>query len=401
MDIGSSLGARVHRQDLFIYWAMGVAAGQSFIAIMMGVDTPLAMMKLGASPVILGISYSAWAIGRAGTGMLAGYLFDQYGGKRGILVSFGMLAMVAWGYGMLLGPEAMVGLRFCQGAAAGIYWTSMLAMVGHNVQPVHRVRRLAVFNGAVALGGIAGGLIGGWLVSQGGFHAPFTLAFAMALGILVMVWWTFPQSVSIRRSKQRAHRVQGSGVMTTSVLGGLSQVPSLLSNAAAPLELARFGLGATVFGMESAALVFGNLLGQILIFRKPALIVKKSGTSLLYGVGIVAILGISYAPDGWVLVAMLALLGSMVSIYSVVWTAAIQARVVDGETGRATGSLRMTGDAMSAASFPLVGWVEQEPGLSGVALVALLGGSLVYAWRHHDAIFRVRPSPLKNLRSIK
>ena len=104
MDIGSASGVRVQRQDLFIYWAMGVAAGQSFIAIMMGVDTPLAMMKLGASPVVLGIAYSAWAIGRAGTGMLAGYLFDQYGGKRGILVSFGMLAMVAWGYGMLLGP---------------------------------------------------------------------------------------------------------------------------------------------------------------------------------------------------------------------------------------------------------------------------------------------------------
>ena len=126
---------KVRRADALITRAMGVAAAQAFIAIMMGVDTPLAMMKMGATAVILGVSYSAWALGRAGTGLVAGYLFDQSGGKTGLLLSFGMLALVAGGYGLLAGSWVMVLLRLLQGASAGIYWTSMLAIIGHNVHP--------------------------------------------------------------------------------------------------------------------------------------------------------------------------------------------------------------------------------------------------------------------------
>ena len=142
--------------------------------------------------------------------------------------------------------------------------------------------------------------------------------------------------------------------------------------------------------MESAALVFGNLLGQGVIFRKPALISRKSGIFFLYVLGICAILGISYAPSGWILVGMLALLGSLVSLYGVLWTAAVQARAARGDTGKATGTLRTTGDTMSAASYPLIGWAEHEPGTSGMALVILLGGSLGYIWRHYASVFTVR-----------
>ncbi len=299
-----------------------------------------------------------------------------------------MLGLVAWGYSLLAGPWVMGMLRLFQGAAAGIYWTSMLAIIGHNVQTAHRVRRLAIFNGTVALGGMAGGVVGGWLVSTEGFAIPFKLGGMLAVGLFTVVALFFPKDGHSEIKTSRPHREFSSEIGTMSVLGGLSQVPSFLSNAAAPLELMRFGLGAGIFGIESAALVFGSLLGQGVIFRKPTLIFRKSGTFFLYTLGIFAVLGISYAPSGWILVAMLALLGSLVSIYGVLWTAVIQTRAGKNDTGKVTGMLRTTGDTMSAASYPLIGWAEHEPGASGLLLVVLLGGSLGYIWRHYAAIFR-------------
>lgn len=388
MELGGNI--KICRTGALITLIMGVAAGQSFIAIMMGVDTPLAILKMGASAMMLGLTYSAWALGRAGTGLVAGYLFDQSGGKRGLLLSFGMLGLVAWGYSLLAGPWIMAILRLFQGASAGIYWTSVLAIIGHNVPPAHRVRRLAVFNGAVALGGMAGGMAGGWLVSTEGFAVPFQLGGIVAVGLFAVVALFLPGDRRSQRINLSLPVQLSPKIAAMSILGGLSQVPSFLSNAAAPLELMRFGMGAGIFGIENAALVFGNLLGQGVIFRKPALVFRKSGTLFLYALGICAVLGISYAPSGWILVGMLALLGSLISIYGVLWTAAIQARAATKDTGKVTGALRTTGDTMSAASYPLIGWAEHDPGITGLMLVALLGGTLGYIWRHYAALFDAR-----------
>lgn len=362
-----------------------IAAGQAFIAVMMGVDTPLAIVKMGATPFVLGVAYSAWAIGRASTGLVAGYLFDRGSGKQGLLLSFGLLSAVALGYSMLLGPWMMVLLRLFQGASAGIYWTSILSLVGHNVPPIERVRRFAIFNGCVAIGGMAGGISGGWLVSTQGFQLPFWVGGVMALGMVALVA-IFLINVRVpHRAKPNlfGHTVDVSEVWPISILGGVSQIPSFLSNAALPLELIRYGLGASALGIENAALVLGNLLGQWVIFHHPGFIYRKASILGLYGVGIIAILGTSDAPNGWTMMVFLALLGTMVNLYSVVWTATIQTQGSDTDTGRATGILRTTGDTMSAASYPLIGWAEHEPGATGIVLASLLGGGMVYYWRRH------------------
>ncbi len=362
-----------------------IGAGQAFIALMMGVDTPLAIVKMGASPMVLGIAYSAWAIGRAGTGLFAGYLFDRDGGKTGLLMSFGLLALVSFGYGLLIGPWDMVFLRLLQGASAGIYWTSMLALVGHNVPPANRVRRLAIFNGSVAIGGMGGGVIGGWMVSAHGFQMPFWLGtlIALALGILVALLVPCRHTASNGATRHFDHPQRMFGIWSVSIVGGLSQVPSFLSNAALPLELIRYHLGASALGIENAALVLGNLVGQIVIFRHPDVIYRRNYILGLYGIGIVTVLGTTDAPSGWIMMAFLALLGSMVNLYSVVWTATVQKHGSESDTGRATGILRTTGDAMSAASYPLIGWAQTEPIPTGLVLAGLLGGGMLYVWRRY------------------
>ncbi len=360
-----------------------IAAGQSFVALMIGVDTPLAIVNSGAGPMVLGIAYSTWAIGRAGTGLLAGYWFDRRGPKTGLLVSFGVLAAVSFGYGLLLGPWSMVGLRLLQGASAGVYWTSMLALVGYNVPSGHRVRRLAVFNGCVAVGGMGGAVIGGWMVAREGFRMPFWTGslIALALGGLVLLF--LPQTLtSTPRSIHPAQSPPGlSAIWPLSVVGGLSQVPSFLSNAALPLELLRYHLGATALGIENAVLVLGNLMGQWTIFRHPQIILGKLSIMVLYGMGILAVLGTTDAVSGWNMMMCLAVIGTMVNLYSVVWTAAVQQREKSNDTGRATGILRATSDTMSAASYPLIGWAEVDPVMTGVVLAGFLGSGMFYVWR--------------------
>ena len=366
-----------------------IGAGQAFIALMMGVDTPLAIVKMGASPVVLGVAYSAWAIGRAGTGLLAGYLFDRGGGKTGLLLSFGLLALVSFGYGLLIGPWDMVCLRLLQGASAGIYWTSMLALVGYNVPLVNRVQRFAIFNGSVAMGGMGGGLIGGWMVSTLGFQMPFWLGtvMALALGILIALFVPYRHMASRGAARRFDHPQRMLGLWSVSVVGGLSQVPSFLSNAALPLELIRYHLGASALGVENAALVLGNLVGQIVIFRHPDIIYRRNYILGLYGIGIITVLGTTEAPSGWSMMAFLALLGSMVNLYSVVWTATVQNYGPESDTGRATGILRTTGDAMSAASYPLIGWTQTEPIPTGLVLAGILGGGMLYVWRRYSDSF--------------
>lgn len=354
-----------------------IAMCQSFIALLMGVDTPLAIVKMGANPVVLGLAYSAWAIGRAGTGIVAGYWFDKGGAKAGLLVSFSLLAAVAFGYGLLWGPWSMVVLRLLQGASAGIYWTSALALTGYHIPPTRRARRMALFNACVAIGGMGGSLAGGWMVATEGFRPPFWVAtiLAMMTGGAVIV--LLP----------RWHRISADPILVSrrtpklwpiSIVGGLSQLPSFLSNAALPLELLRFHLGARALGTENAILVLGNLIGQWSIFRHPTAIYRRLPIMALYGLGIVGVLGTIQASRGWIMMGFLAIVGTMVNLYSVVWTAAVQQQDNANETGRATGILRTTSDTMSAASYPLIGWAWEDPAMTGIVTAGILAVGMCY-----------------------
>ncbi len=354
-----------------------IAAFQSFIALFMGVDTPLAIVKMGASPTILGLAYSAWAIGRAGTGILAGYWFDRHGAKASLLLSFILLAIVAFGYGLLWGPWSMVVLRLLQGASAGIYWTSALALIGYQVSPKNRARRMALFNACVAVGGMAGGLAGGWMVASWGFRLPFWVASILGLMTAVLVKVSVPGR-HVAPVKVAPSPVPAQNLWPLSIVGGLSQLPSFLSNAALPLELLRFHLGAWALGLENAGLVLGNLIGQWSIFRYPTVIYRRIPVMFLYFLGIIAALGTVRASNGWEMMAFLAVVGTMVNLYAVVWTAAVQQRDRANDTGRATGILRTTGDAMSAASYPLIGWVEADAAATGIAAAGVLILGLCY-----------------------
>ncbi len=374
--------------------------GQAFIAVMMGVDTPLAIMQMDATPFVLGAAYSAWALGRAGSGFLAGTVFDRRGAKGGLLLSFGLLAVVASGYSLLLGPWVMVFLRLLQGMSAGIYWTSILSLVGQRVSPTRRVQRLATFNIAVALGGIGGGVVGGWLVAGVGYRVPFWIAVLLALTLAVVTALVVHNAPNpVRTSPLPRRFVMTAGIGAISVFGGLSQLPSVLSNAALPLELLRYGRGASALGIENAALVFGNLVGQWGMYRYPQLAQRKTALIALYGIGILAVAGTAVASNSWLLMAALVLVGTMVNLYSIIWTAAIQRQSGAQDVGRATGLLRSTGDAMSAASYPLVGVAAHDPGETGLALTLVLAGGVVYIWQWLRPGSELEPSQEESYRA--
>lgn len=347
---------------------------QSVLAYLMIVGVPLRIVQLGGSPAVVGLSFTAWAVGRAVTGYLGGRRYDRVGPRAVLVASFCLFGLAAALYG--LGPTAWIVVlgRLAQGIGAGLYWAGILAAVGEAASGSARMRRLSAFSSMVALGGILGAVLGGWLMGGGGIIRLMVVAAGLA-ALLVLLAGVLPGRSRAGRTPSDAvgRSMATRSVGLLSVLGAVSQLPAVLANAGLPLLLLSVGLGARAIGVENALIVAGVLIGQGLLMRYAG---RASALRMLppvYAVaaGALGLLALGYT--AWAVLVGLAVLGAAVQVLATLWVSTVQSAVAENHIGAATGFMRASSDVLTAACYPLVGVAVDFRTDAGVGLALLLG----------------------------
>ncbi|MDD1718298.1 MAG: MFS transporter [Methanoregulaceae archaeon] len=132
----------------------------------------------GYSPdsVVQGAIYASYFFGALLFVLPSGILADRYGELP--LIGTGLILTVAGGFLLAVStnPVAVVGLRFLEGAGAGLFITAALSLV--NVQPDH-VRLTGIFMALLNIGLVTGLAVTGWAVSLSGRQDAGLLLFSV------------------------------------------------------------------------------------------------------------------------------------------------------------------------------------------------------------------------------
>lgn len=349
---------------------------QAFVAYLMLVGVPLTIVHLGGTAVVVGLSFTAWAAGRSVMGYFAGVSYDRVGARTGLVVGFLIFACAGTLYGLAATPWLLVAARLCQGIGAGIYWAAILAVAGGRQSGRVRVRRLSLFSGLVAAGGIMGSVAGGWMMAAG-MARLMELAVTLSLLLAALAAWKIPSRVagSAPVSLLPIRRLAGSTVGALSGLAAVSQLPLLLATAGLPLLLLSVGLGAGAIGVENALIVAAALLGQFVLFRFSTWAASRRALYALYAVAGTALAALAVSRAPMVIMVALAAIGMAAQLLATLWTSAVQSAAPSSHIGGATGFMRASSDLLTAATYPMVGLAEAYLPEAAITMILIMGGS--------------------------
>jgi MFS family permease len=131
-----------------------------------------------------------------------GALADRIG-PRPVLIG-GLLAFAAASAGFVLAgePDALALARVGQGAAAAAFSPAAAAMVAQLAPPAGRGRSFGSYGAWKGLGYTLGPLLGGALITLGGFVALFATLAAVGVAVAVWVWLAVPAVPPVPKARE-------------------------------------------------------------------------------------------------------------------------------------------------------------------------------------------------------
>jgi multidrug resistance protein len=176
---------------------------------------PLFAKYFGASDLVAGLLFSAYAAFQFLAGPIWGRVSDLIGRKTVLIVSQ-IGATAGWTMLAFAHTLPMVFLaRIIEGASGGNISVTQ-AYVADKVEPAHRSRAFGLVGAAFAGGMVFGPLIGAPLYQRYGFPAPFLFAAALQLLTLILTIFMLPES----RSMEKGEKVAGFADITKSLAHG-------------------------------------------------------------------------------------------------------------------------------------------------------------------------------------
>jgi MFS family permease len=138
---------------------------------------------LGASEVRIGLIFGTTAVTAIATRPLLGRVMDTRG-RRGVLLAGGVIASAVCALYLTVGSlgPGIWALRIAHGIGESMLFASLFAYAADIVPPSRRIEGIALFgvSGMIPMG--LGGLLGDWLLPQGGYP----LLFAVSTGLAVL-----------------------------------------------------------------------------------------------------------------------------------------------------------------------------------------------------------------------
>ena len=146
--------------------------------------------SLGAGVQALGVSAMAYALICTFAAPSIGMLADRLGRRPIILVSLAGQVLAYTGYLCATSAWLLILLRGMAGVFAAGLPPAMTSIVGDLAAENRRAQWIGIVNGSVAIGFIAGPVLGGLLYDRFGYVVPFAASIAMSAGALVLaVLW--------------------------------------------------------------------------------------------------------------------------------------------------------------------------------------------------------------------
>jgi len=164
---------------------LALACGVIFIdSVGYGVVVPVLQLyakQLHVSDFAVGFLFATYAIALLAAAVPMGILSDRWGRKPFIL--FGMFAMAGAFvfYALAKSYPVLVVARILDGLTAAATWSAGLALLGDRFEEKEMGSKMGWAIAAMAVGGIAGPLLGGTLADAIGYRAPF---YAIAIACL-------------------------------------------------------------------------------------------------------------------------------------------------------------------------------------------------------------------------
>ncbi len=182
-------GRSVDRRRLVTF--LGISAGNFLVLLdtsILNVALPDVQHDLGANGTLLPWASVAYTVVFAGVLLASGAVSDRFGAARLYrysLIAFAVLSLLcaaAPNIGLLIGGRALLGI-----AAAGMVPSSLALLVGMYPEPAVRAKMIGTWAAVTSSGLLAGPLLGGLLVTLGGWRLVFLVNPPIAALSLVLV----------------------------------------------------------------------------------------------------------------------------------------------------------------------------------------------------------------------
>ncbi|MGM4929586.1 MFS transporter [Tardiphaga sp. 619_E2_N8_5] len=179
-----------------------VMAGNGIVAP----SLPFYAASFSVSAALVGLVVTFFGVGRLCANLPAGLLAQRWDGRLVLLSGPAILIVGCAGAALASNFVTLLVWRFVQGVGSGIYMTASTAIIAILADRGERGRVMALYQAALLFGTGSGPIIGGVVVSQFGFSAPFWLYAALcATGFVLAAATAKKGAVAVRVDAAHSH----------------------------------------------------------------------------------------------------------------------------------------------------------------------------------------------------
>ena len=237
--------------------AASLGSGMAFLdSTVMNVALPVMQTNLELSARQVQWVFGAFAVVLAAFLLVGGSLGDRFGRRRVFVLGAAIFAFASLWCALAPDPGQLIAARAVQGAGGALLVPASLAIVGASFEGRLRAKAIGLWGALSGTAMAVGPVLGGWLVDEVSWRAPFMITPAMAVVAIPIALRHVPES---RDPEARRLDIVGA-VLATTGLGGLvyGLIESSASGFADPVVLTALLLGAFAL----AAFVFAERHGK-------------------------------------------------------------------------------------------------------------------------------------------
>ena len=165
------------------------------ILVMAFTAAPVAK-EWGLSNSQLGVLLSSGLFGMAGGALFLSSLADKFGRQKVILVCAIVMALGMFLSGVTQNLEQLALLRFITGQGIGAMIASLNTIVAELSSDKHRALSVSILQTGNPIGGVLGGILAVYLISDFGWRSAFTTGGILTALLIPLIILALPESIS-------------------------------------------------------------------------------------------------------------------------------------------------------------------------------------------------------------